>query len=147
MRFKFHGWTVEVDVDATRRAYATGSPGASVECGCDECANFIAAREAGYVYPVAVAKLLSDMGVDLSRESEVFLEGPAGRGAVVYGGWFNVAGELVHDAGEAVEVEPGFELYALPEGAMVDDAFGDAPVFRIEFQVLVPQMDSTKRKG
>lgn len=145
MRFEFRGWVAEVDVDATRRAYAAGSPGASVECGCAECANFIAAREAGYVYPVEVAGLLQAMGVDLSRESEVYVDGSAGRGTVVYGGWFNVAGELVHDALEPVEVEPGFELYALPEGAMVDDAFGEAPVFRVEFHVLVPLMNAGKQ--
>jgi hypothetical protein len=144
VRFEYRGWVAKVDVDATRRAYATGSQGASVECGCDECANFIAAREAGYVYPDEVAKLLQDMGVDLSRESEVYVDGSAGRGTVVYGGWFNVAGELVREAAEAVEVEPGFELYALPEGAMVDDAFGEVPVFRIEFQVLVPLMSAGK---
>jgi hypothetical protein len=145
VHFEFHGWAAEVDVDATRHAYAVGSPGASVECGCDECANFITAREAGYVYPDKVAKLLQDMGVDLSRESDVFVDGSAGRGTVVYGGWFNVAGELVHEAPGPVEVEPGFELYALPEGAVVDDAFGEAPVFRIEFQVLVPLMSAGKQ--
>lgn len=145
MRFEFRGWVAEVDVDATRRAYAAGSPGASVECGCDECANFIAAREAGYVYPVEVAKLLQGMGVDLTRETDVFVDGSAGRGTVVYGGWFNVAGELVREAPGPVEVEPGFELQALPEGAVVDDAFGEAPVFRIEFHALVPLMNAGKQ--
>jgi hypothetical protein len=146
VRFEYRGWTAEVDVETTRRAYAQGSPGASVECGCDECANFIAARDAGYVYPVEVAKLLSDMGVDLTRESEVFMAGPADRGSVVYGGWFNVAGELLSEGGGSTEVEPGFDLYPLPEGAVVDDAFGEVPVFRIEFRVLVPWMSDLKRK-
>ncbi|NTU72046.1 MAG: hypothetical protein HGB10_09550 [Coriobacteriia bacterium] len=146
MRFNYRGWVADVDVDATRNAYAKGHPGASVECGCDECANFIAARDSGYVYPVAVAKLLTDMGVDLARESEVFVAGSIGRGNVVYGGWFNVAGVLVSDEEGSTEVEPGFDLFPLPEGAVVDDAFGEEPVFRIEFRVLVPWMQTLKRK-
>jgi len=146
MRFKFHGWIAEVDVEATKRAYASGGPGASAECGCSECANFAAAREAGYIYPAKVARLLEDMGVDLTRESEVFVESPAHRGSLVYGGWFNIAGELLEGPDEAVEIEQGFELLACPEGAVVDDAFGEVPVFRIEFLALAPVMDALRRK-
>ncbi len=146
MRFEYRGWVADVDVEATRKAYAQGTAGASVECGCDECANYIAARDAGYAFPAEVAKLLTRMGVDLRRESEVYVEGSAGRGALVYGGWFNVAGELVSDTGIDTEIEPGFDLYPLPEGAVVDSAFGEVPVFRIEFRTLVPKMNSLKRK-
>ena len=146
MRFKYRGWVADVDVEATRRAYAEGHRGASVECGCDECANYIAARDAGYIFPDEVAKLLSDMGVDLSRESEVVAGGKVGRDSVVYSGWFNLAGQLVSDSGGPTEVEPGFDLYPMEEGALVDDSFGEVPVFRIEFEVLSPLMDQSKRK-
>ena len=146
MRFESHGWVAEVDVDATRRAYAAGGPGASVECGCTECGNFIEARDAGYVYPAEVADLLLDMGVDPNRESEIYAAGPVDHGSIRYGGWFNIAGQLVEDRRESTDIEPGFALYPMPEGALVDPAFGQAPVFRIEFEVIVPWMASRARK-
>lgn len=145
MRFEYRGWVADVDVDATRKAYAQGGQGASAECGCDECANFIAARDAGYIYPVEVATLLSEMGVDLTRESEVYVDGRADRGSIVYSGWFNIAGELLGGDDEPVEIEPGFELCMLPEGAVVEDAFGEIPVFRVEFTVLAPLLKTRKR--
>ncbi len=146
MRFKYRGWVADVEVEVTRRAYAQGHQGAAVECGCEECANYIAARDAGYIFPDEVAKLLSDMGVDLSRESEVVVVGRVGRDSIVYSGWFNVAGALVSDSGGPTEVEPGFDLYPMEEGALVDDAFGEVPVFRIEFEVLAPLVAQPKRK-
>jgi hypothetical protein len=146
VRFEYRNWVADVDVEATRKAYAEGHAGASVECGCDECANFIAARDAGYIFPREVAKLLTDMGADLSRESEVVVEGKVGRDSILYAGWFNVAGQLLSDSGGSTEVEPGFNLYPMPEGALVDDSFGEVPVFRVEFEVLAPLMDRLKRK-
>ena len=86
------------------------------------------------------------MGADPSRESEVYVEGPAGRGSLVYGGWFNIAGQLLSGDGVPTEIETGFDLFPLSEGAAVDDAFGEDPVFRVEFRALVPWMDSLKRK-
>jgi hypothetical protein len=138
MRVDFRGWTADVDVEATRSSYATAGLGAAQACDCAECRNFVVARDAGLVYPSDVVDLLVSMGVDLTRESEVYLEGPIDDGRLWYGGWFNVVGRLVDDSGESTEVAPGFYLYPLAQGALVTDAFGDASVFRVEFKAAVP---------
>jgi hypothetical protein len=75
--FELGPWTVEVDSEATRQAYAAaGGVGAADTCPCAWCRNFSVARER--VFPAEFLALLDRLGVDSHCEDEVSHYGPAG---------------------------------------------------------------------
>jgi hypothetical protein len=62
---------IEFDRDATHAEYAKLRRGAADECHCEACQNFIAARDAGLVYPNEANDLLAALGTDLGKEWEL----------------------------------------------------------------------------
>jgi hypothetical protein len=85
-------WQYSVDREATIAAYARASHGDAVRCGCNGCRNFIAART--QVFPPDFIALLDSLGIDPTKEGEVYTEGRKGPGSHYYGGWFHFVGEL-----------------------------------------------------
>jgi hypothetical protein len=142
-RIEFVGWTMDCDVDATRLAYAGMSLGGPEECGCLHCRNFAAARP--QLYPSAALTLFERLGIDSTRETEVYYLAPDGSDADkppemqmhLYGGWFHAIGDVVTDR-EEYEVSQDFQLTIIPGGAVIPPSFPDTPLFRIEFSVHVP---------
>jgi hypothetical protein len=138
---EFGGWTVEVDPDANRSAYAEIPCGAAEDCSCSECRNFTEARDRGLVFSPQALKLFKRMGVDATRESEVYvMDAAANRsGLYLYGGWFNVIGRLLGDDAEGpTEITRELQLFPMAAAALPDPAFGDVPMFRIEFFIALP---------
>jgi hypothetical protein len=133
----FQDWGVVVDREATAEAYAQIEASGSDLCGCQDCRNFVAVRDAGLLYPPAVLELLAQLGVDPSREAESASMGSIDRDhpdVHLYEWWFNVIGHLL--PGELTQPrDPARELqlYPVSGGALADAAFGDAPLFRVEF--------------
>jgi len=132
----FQDWSVEVDREATAEAYARIEASGSEVCGCQDCRNFVAVRDAGRLYPPEVLDMLAELGVDPSLEAESWSVGPIDADhpdVHLYGWWFNVIGHLL--PGELTQPrEPARELqvYPVSGGALADAAFGDAPLFRVE---------------
>jgi hypothetical protein len=89
----FGQWQYSVDRDATAAAYARVAHGDAVRCGCNGCRNVIAARP--QVFPTEFVALLESLGVDPTKEGEVYTEGHKSRGSHYYGGWFHFVGELL----------------------------------------------------
>jgi hypothetical protein len=138
---EFGGWVAEFDRDANRAAYALIPLGGAEDCGCLECRNFLAARDKGLVYSAEAIGLLERLGVDSVRESEVYGMGPSRElhGLYLYGGWFNVIGQLLGDEPpEPDTIGPEIQVFPMADGALPDPAFGDAPMFRVEFLVALP---------
>lgn len=66
MKIEFNHWNIEVDVEATRAAYAAIAKGDSEECGCCMCRNFVAQRDRAY--PPEVLQLFERLGIDPGKE-------------------------------------------------------------------------------
>ena len=66
-------WQLELDVEATRRAYRSIQVGGPETCGCAFCRNFAAARE--LAYPAAVLAFYEPIGrqrpTKLARPNEM----------------------------------------------------------------------------
>ena len=88
----FGQWQYSVDREATVAAYARAEHGDAVRCGCNGCRNFVAARS--QVFPPDFLALLYSLGIDPSKEGEVYTEGRKALGSHNYGGWFHFVGEL-----------------------------------------------------
>jgi hypothetical protein len=102
-----------------------------------ECQNFVAARDAGLVYPDEVVQLFNKLGIDVTRECEVHCYGQVLPGRHEYGGFFNVIGRLVADENFLTEVAPGFQLYPMAQALRLMGGFPE-PAFRVEFLANVP---------
>jgi len=66
MKIEFNHWNIDVDVEATRAAYAAISKGDSESCSCSMCRNFLAQRNSAY--PSEVLILFKKLGIDAQKE-------------------------------------------------------------------------------
>src|ERR1700738_5268101 len=80
---QFRRWKIKYDAEATRNAYAEVSQGCPEQCGCDTCKNFAAARR--YAYPPEVSSFLEQLGIDTSKEPEVYHNARLDTGLQLYG--------------------------------------------------------------
>ena len=91
MRLDFKNFSVEIDAEATRRAYE-GLPRTDERCSCDGCQNF----------PLAIGKALSEegrrlfesMGVDPAKATEAYVNFARDEGTIFYGAWYHLFGRI-----------------------------------------------------
>jgi hypothetical protein len=135
---------IEFDRDATHAEYAKLRRGAADECHCEAFQNFIAARDAGLVYPKEANDLLAALGTDLGKEWELCDFAEPTREPHMYSGAFNIVGRLVSGEGSAFDITPDFRMRLTGEGLGSD--WRPELGFRVEFDVRVPwviNQDST----
>jgi hypothetical protein len=63
------------------------------KCSCFYCENFAAQRDSAF--PDSFRVLLADLGIDSTKEGEVYECGPTSNGKYQYGGWFYLRGEII----------------------------------------------------
>ena len=145
MRLDFKNFSVEIDAEATRRAYE-GLRRTDEKCRCDGCQNF----------PLAIGKALSEegrrlfasMGVDPAKATEAYVNLARDEGTIFYGAWYHLFGrierrvETVPDVtapewGEARLLHVSSLLYVFfRDGDSIigrEAAFGDAAIVQMEF--------------
>ena len=91
MRLDFKNFSVEIDAEATRRAYE-GLPRTDERCSCAGCQNF----------PLAIGKALSEegrrlfesMGVDPAKATEAYVNLARDEGTIFYGAWYHLFGRI-----------------------------------------------------
>ena len=145
---QFRRWRIKYDPDATRKAYAQVLQGSPEECGCNTCKNFAAARN--YAYPPEAKAFFELLGIDLSKEPEVYHNRRLENGLHSYGGWFHFTGSIEEGSDAKKQVAENvfrFELEQITDGyaigltshkALVPASFGDPQVVQIEFEAKVP---------
>jgi hypothetical protein len=113
---QFMGWSLDVDCDGTHRAHGSRKSGGPEECGCLHCRNFAAARQT--TYPLAFRQLLSQLGIPIDRESEVWHYCEVEHGLHSYGGCFHFIGQLAsgadsHSSLPHIEVQDISECFSI----------------------------------
>ena len=150
MRLDFKNFSVEIDAEATRKAYE-GLPRTDERCSCDGCQNF----------PLAIGKALSEegrrlfesMGVDPAKATEAYVNLARDEGTIYYGAWYHLFGrierrvETVPDVtaaewGRDIERDVGDNAFILFSDKRIDlkeDVFsGRADVVQMELFADVP---------
>ena len=95
MRLDFKNFSVEIDAEATRRAYE-GLRRTDERCSCDGCQNF----------PLAIGKALSEegrrlfesMGVDPAKATEAYVNLARDERTIFYGAWYHLFGRIERKA-------------------------------------------------
>lgn len=131
-------WTLRVDADATRRAYADVAAAGPDECACSECRNFVAARTD--VYPVEALALFERLGASPLREAEVMHLGSAGEGRVRCVGWVHAVGTVEgrYGDGPGHQLAPGFEVWARAAQDMAPPPLRNLALVQLEFATEIP---------
>jgi hypothetical protein len=118
-------------------AYSREAAGNSSQCTCVGCRNFVAARFD--VFPKAFLTLLDSLGIDPTKDGEVYHNGRLSPGNHSpgnhhYGGWFHFIGTL--DAtGDFPPVQffESFSVCFCSKSAPSLSALKDLPLVQVEF--------------
>jgi len=123
------------DRAATVAAYIALPTGGADRCGCVHCRNFAAQRTDAY--PQAFRALLDNLGIDPSKEGEVYdMMGPFEANIRPMGGWFYFVGQLI-EKGERLVEAGDFKYWFQPAFPRAPACFGKQ-VSAIEFTTQVP---------
>jgi hypothetical protein len=141
---QFGRWRLCCDREMTRRAYTSIAQGGAEACGCAYCRNFILARP--HVIPSEAFALFERLGVDVSKEAEVYQTHPLRLGLHAYGGWLHFVGAIEQGADAltpsgVIELEPlgpTFSLGFTNRLALVPASFAALPTCQVEFAAKVP---------
>jgi len=87
---RLEGWLLEVDAEATRRAYREAQ---LIDlCGCQGCRNYGAFARS---LPTPILGVFSQLGIDPAREGEVWVYVHDESGQHLYGGFYPLVGSIV----------------------------------------------------
>jgi hypothetical protein len=126
---------IRYDREATEAAYSAVPSGDAERCTCVYCRNFAAQR--ANIYPEAFRVLLDRLGIDPSKEGEVYdAAGADERRIRPTGGWFYFVGELI-EKGERLIQAGDFQYWFQPSFPRPPASFGKY-VAAIEFSAQVP---------
>ena len=120
----------------TQKAYADITADGAVECGCSYCRNFIAQRAS--IYPASFLALLDQLGIDPTKEGEVYECGPSENGTRLYGGWFFLTGQMI-EKGEGQAQQDGV-CYWIDGGRTLPSPNGEfgLDLLALNFTIRVP---------
>jgi hypothetical protein len=129
----FGQWQYINDRDATVAAYSRATGGYTSECDCTFCRNFILVRAS--VFPPQFIALLDKLGIDPSKDAEVYHEGAVAPQSHYYGGWYHFVGSL-ETTGDFAPVSYGDQLSAYMCRARAPrlPALADMAVVQLEFR-------------
>ena len=106
----FGQWHYTCDRDATIAAYARTPVGYTGSCTCNGCRNFVAAR--AKALPSAFVDLLNALGIDPSKDAEIYHTARMAPGKHLYGGWYHFVGALEVTGDFApLEMGKGFSVW------------------------------------
>lgn len=129
------GWLVEVDRQATQRAYLVCRGGAD-DCTCVHCMNFAAARD--LVYPPAMLDLLEQLGINPRCEAEVDDLAPSEDGRRLSRGWFHFVGSVVAEGAGPEPLGKHVQVWFSRRADLLLPTFEGQPVVQLEWSAQVP---------
>jgi|RhiMetdeSRZDD1v2_1073273.scaffolds.fasta_scaffold399887_3 hypothetical protein len=129
---RFGSWQFTCDRAATADAYGRATAGGSRTCDCAGCRNFVAAGL--QVFPAAFLEFLESLGIDPSKDGEVYHMARQSPGRHIYGGWYHFIGVLeVTGDFPAVEFGDGFLSHLCVARAPRIETLEGRPVVQLEF--------------
>ena len=127
------GAVLECDPERTRAAYAALP---AIACACLYCRNYVAACAR---LPASMRALLESLGIDPTKEAEVYELGALPDGRRLYGGFYHLAGRLLQGAGGQAPRPIGeeFSAYFRRDLHLVPPGF-PRPTLQLEFSGPIP---------
>ena len=101
MIFNFERFQIDIDVEKTS-AFYIDTDVVSAGCSCDGCRNYESAVD---VLPDKVISFFNELGVDMKKACEVYVNCTNPDGTLFYGGFYHLCGVLVN--GESAWISTG----------------------------------------
>lgn len=92
MIIEFGQYKVDVDIQKTKEFYKKAEL-VSKGCSCDGCLNF---EKAVGVFPQSVTMFFTNLGIDLRKVCECYVNCTNKDGTLLYGGFYHVCGTLLN---------------------------------------------------
>ena len=148
MIFTFGNYTVDIDVEKTRRIY-TRLPLITHRCTCAGCQNF---EKSVDDLPKAVRTFFDDLGIDLKKIVECYVNCKNEDGTLLYGGFCHVCGTLIQGESAWVNISKTHSYYNTDLSYRLGDSFCvsfqeeclmvekqfEPPILQIEFEATIP---------
>lgn len=91
MLFEIGQYRLDIDVPKTRQFYETADV-VSKSCSCDGCLNF---ERAVSKLPPVIISFFTNLGVDIRKACECYVNYADDDGTLLYGGFYHVCGILL----------------------------------------------------
>jgi hypothetical protein len=129
-------WTVEASPEDTASIHAARSSGGADACSCLYCRNFAAARSDAL--PHEFIQILASLGIDPTKDSEIYETHEQSPGVHSYGGWYHALGEVISGSSEYAQLTEEFSIRITDHRDLLPGGFANHPVVQIDFDGPVP---------
>lgn len=148
MLFEFGPCRVDIDVAKTKQFYKNADT-VSKSCLCDGCRNFERAVD---TLPSIVTAFFADLGIDMRKVRECYVNFADDDGMLFYGGFYHICGTLLDgdsawkkmnnklccwDDKAAFCISPGFHVSFQRDIALLEKDF-PLPALQLEFTAKLP---------
>lgn len=148
MLFEVGQYRVDVEVEKTKQFYQNADA-VSKSCSCDGCRNF---EKAVDTLPPFVTAFFADLGIDMKKACECYVNCAGQDGLLLYGGFYHVCGTLLDGQGAWQEISentfywnndaafcisPDFNIAFQEDIALLEQDF-PLPVLQLEFLAKIP---------
>lgn len=152
--FEFGQYKIEVDINKTKQFYEKASF-VSEGCSCKGCRNF---EQAVSMLSKRVTEFFSDLGVDMRKVCEVYVNCDNPDGTVLYGGFYHLCGGIIQgkspwiptskttsfwEEKEAFSIEEGFAVSFQSGCDLLEEGF-PTPAIQLEISANIPWVLSEK---
>lgn len=147
MIFDFGTFSIDVDVEKTRKYYAESNRTLTEGCDCILCRNFLAAYES---LDASIRNFFDSLGVDIRKAGDMTtMHGDKERNILYYQGICHICGRIVDGGVEKSyekwhweqtperEVMPNLKVFFKTDCALVEQSF-PRPVLQLEVDMEVP---------
>jgi hypothetical protein len=143
-------WVIEYDPDRTRQLYSGLGYGASEQCDCLHCQNF--SSQIHSIFPLEVAELLNNFGIDYTKysESHGFYTGGEDEEEYFAGVWYHFVGKIISgrdgfrrenentSSPDFEDIDGNFSVGLSQDLSLVPFEDEDIPMTQINFQFTIP---------
>lgn len=148
MVVKFGQYIIDLDIEKTKYFYENAEP-VSKGCSCDGCLNFEKAID---VLPQTVREFFANLGVDMSKVCECYVNCTNEDGTLSYGGFYHICGTLLDgesawkkisdttscwDESATFSVSSNFHISVQKDIALLEADF-PLPAIQLEFSANIP---------
>ena len=107
MKLTFPKFTLDIDIEKTKDYYATADI-VSKSCACSGCRNYEKAID---ILPNEVVSFFSQLGVEMKKIREAYVNCTNADGTVFYGGFYHVCGQIVDGESAWVATSPTTKIW------------------------------------
>jgi len=133
MIFSFPKFTLDIDVEKTQAYYKTAHL-VSEDCSCSGCRNY---EEAIELLPKEVLSFFSQLGIEMEKIREVYVNCTNTDDTVFYGGFYHVCGSIVEGESVCLTIAHNFDVSFKDTCDLLEDSF-PIPAIQLEISANMP---------